>query len=41
MFSFLEIEGRKIFCKKKDLHSDGEALLKNVSHSFFYKIVDF
>jgi hypothetical protein len=30
-----------MFCKKKDLYLDGEAQLKNVSHSFFYEIVDF
>jgi hypothetical protein len=30
-----------MFCKKKDLYFEGQALLKNVSHSFFYKIVDF
>ena len=38
---FSKIEGRKMFCKKKDLYFDGEAPLEDVSHSFFYKIVDF
>jgi len=28
-------------CKKKELYLDGETQLKNVSHSLFYKIVDF
>ncbi len=30
-----------MFCKKKELCFGGKALLKDVSYSFFYKIVDF